>query len=294
MADWQPMEIPHSSNVVTGTRVPLLQRPTWIGWDGVLILAAVGLILGGAAWELAHLRAGHLFDAATIRTTEIGMPLGLIAIAVGIYILYSKFIADRTVTAACPVCGYLSYWIPGHLSSRCSGCLAYLRIENDATIREVDLEARSVYKIDDYDMRGLAGSDGSISMTMPPICAVCGAQPSTIVRIKDDGILTDEKLDLGNEIKIVLFYGTKLHQTGVVNYDRHVRYKDADPLAQQSQDRLTGLGIPLCSRHPGEVVVSAKSYNFDGRHSSELRFNSYRYYRAFVLANGLPAKRAAS
>ena len=74
MADWQPIEIPHSSNVVTGTRVPFWQRPTWLGWDGVLILAAIFGIPGAVAWELVHLRAGHLFDDATIRTTEVGVP----------------------------------------------------------------------------------------------------------------------------------------------------------------------------------------------------------------------------
>jgi hypothetical protein len=294
MADWQPIEIPHSSKVVTGTRVPFWQRPTWFGWDGVLIVAAPVLILGAVAWELVHFRAGHLFDDATIRTTEVGVPLGLLAIAIGIYILYSKFIAHRTVTAACPVCGDCDYWIPGDWSQRCDGCFAYLRVEEDATIREVNLDERSEYEIHDYDMNGLVGSDGSIRITMPAICAVCGAQPSTIVRVKDGGILTDEKFDVGNEIKIVLFYGTKFHQYGGVTYDRNPSYKDPDALARQRQDQLTGLGIPVCSRHTGEVVVSAKSYNFDGRHSSELRFMSYRYYRAFVIVNGLPAKRTAS
>ena len=222
------------------------------------------------------------------------MPLGLLAIAVGIYVLYSKFIADRTVTAACPVCGDCSYWIPGHLSDRCDACFAYLRIEEDGTIREVNLDERSQYSLDDYDMRGLVGSDGCIRITMPPICAVCGAQPSTIVRVKDDGIRTDEKFDLVNELKHDLAYGTWLRKYDWVTYDTHPHYKDPDPLARQSQEQLTGLGIPVCSRHTGEVVVSAKSYNFDGRHSSDLKFISYRYYRAFVIVNGLPAKRTAS
>jgi hypothetical protein len=294
MADWQPIEIPHSSKVVTGTRVPFWQRPTWFGWDGVLIVAAPVLILGAVAWELVHFRAGHLFDDATIRTTEVGVPLGLLAIAVGIHILYSKFIADRTVTAACPVCGYWSYWSPGQLSDKCSGCLAYLRIEEDATIREVNLDERSQYKLDDYDMRGLVGSDGCIRITMPPICAVCGAQPSTIVRVKDDGILTEEKFDLVNELKHDLAYGTNLRAEGWVTYDTHPDHKDPDPLARQRQDQLTGLGIPVCSRHTGEVVVSAKSFNLDEGNSSELRFMSYRYYRAFLIVNGIPAKRTAS
>ena len=194
-----------------------------------------------------------------------------------------------------PCCGYSSYWIPDDVSAtRCSGCFAYLRIKEDATICEVNLEERSEYNLHDYDMRGLVGSDGSICITMPAICAVCGAQPSTIVRVKDDGILTDEKFDLANQLKADLAYGTVLRKYDWVTYDTHPHYKDPDPLARQRQDQLTGLGIPVCSRHTGEVVVSAKSYNYDGRHRSELRFMSYRYYRAFVIVNGLPAKRTAS
>src|SRR3569623_938396 len=283
MADWHPMEIPHSANVITGTRVPFWQRPTWLGWDGVLIVAAPILIVGAVAWELAHLRAGHLFDDATIRTTEVGVPLGLIAIAVGISILYSKFMADRTVTGACPVCGRTGFWIPGNLWSKCDRCFAYLRIGEDATIREADLDETNEYKLDDYDMKGTAGDDGSISIKMPPICAVCGAEPSTMVRVQDDGILTDEKFDVGNELKRTLFYGTEFRKYGWVSYDLHPGHKDADAVAQQSQDQLPGLGIPLCSRHPREVVVSAETYNVDGRHRSELRFKSYRYYRAFLI-----------
>ena len=139
----------------------------------------------------------------------------------------------------------------------------------------------------------MAGDDGSITFTMPPICAVCGAQPSSIVRVKDDGISTDEKADVGNEIKNEVFYqltGTRFGWTR-----ENLRHDEApDPLAQHNQDQLTALGVPVCSHHQGEVVVSAKSYNLDGGHSSELRFMSYLYYRAFVIVNGLPAKRTAS
>jgi len=87
----------------------------------------------------------------------------ILQIGVGFYIRYSKFIADRTVTAACPVCGYCTYRIPGHLSVRCDGCFAYLRIDEEATIREVNLDARSEYRLDSYD--STAGSRTTLTST---------------------------------------------------------------------------------------------------------------------------------
>jgi hypothetical protein len=141
----------------------------------------------------------------------------------------------------------------------------------DGTIREASLDDTDRYRlIVDSDAFGDAvGPDGHVTVVMPQICAVCGAPPTTTCTPEDDSYssLSDDNPDDDAELAA----------------DRRK--------GRQTQHDLAALAVPLCAAHAREKPVS-----YDGPLVVMLAFTSYRYYRAFVVANQLPrhAKRATA
>jgi len=241
------MEIPHSSKVVTGRRVPFLHRPDWRGSDGFWIAVSPLLIFGAVGWWLLQFHEGYRFDGVMARATG----LGLVAIAFGAGTLYLSFWGDRTVTAPCPVCGESQEWTPGAHSSRCVLCLAHMRVDKDGSIREMPLEDMGGYSVDTVDLEPLIAGTGHVTVAMPQICATCGAEPTTTGKIKDDTVVGE-------------------------------RAKGAEAV---TANELAALAVPLCAQHADQTPITSDSYVVS------LRIDSYRYYRAFLIVNGMPIAR---
>ena len=237
------MDIPHSSNVVTGKRVPLLQRPDW-DEDRIWIGIAPILILGALGWYAFE------FTHAPVEDGWLYFLGALAALAIGIGILYSYFIADRDIEAPCPVCGKKQRWTPPSASEECFACSRHMRVEIDRTIREVSLDDTTRCTLYAYDaFENAIAEGGHVAIVMPQLCAVCGAPPTT---------------------------------TGKVNNDRDLKAED-DKEAVTAQD-LAALAVPLCAQHADQTPITLDAY------IGSLDIASYRYYRAFMIANQLPRK----
>lgn len=234
------MDIPHSSKVVMGQRVPLLKRPNW-DEDRIWIGLAPLLILGAIGWF------AYQFMQPDAEGGAIGFLLGLLALGVGAGILYTYFIADRSVEAPCPVCGKRGTWTPGPRLNECGACSANLRVDNDGTIREASLDDNSGFEVTvDRETFGAAvAEDGHVTLVMPAICAVCGAPPTTTGKVKNDSSLRSD-----------------------------------DKVTMTTVQDLAALAIPLCAQHADQTPISVDAY------LGWLNITSYRYYRALLLANG--------
>lgn len=253
MADWQPIEIPHSSTTVIGTRVASGKRFDLFSVDGLLFLAAPFLIAGAIGWEIHHFQQGDLFaDNATINATLIGVPLGLVAVAMGIGMLWAPF-RSRRFDGACPLCGQRQRWEwPGGDTASCSSCKAAVHVRRNGQLREADLaETGSFYVWANALVGDLpVAEDGHVRPVMPDLCAVCGRQPATTAKPDDRGMRVETET------------------------------QDPDQVMKRTHDDLAALEIPLCSAHAAQTPVSVR----DDRYT----FKSYRYYRAFLLVNGIP------
>lgn len=240
------MDIPHSSKVVKGQRVPLLQRPDWEE-DRIWIGIAPILILGALGWFAYQFTHSDIDDGAALFIIAAG------ALAIGIGILHTYFIANRDVQAPCPVCGAKQRWTPGHSAEECRECARFMRITTDGSIQEVSLDATDDFNImvDDDTFGDAFTKDGHVTLVMPAICAVCGAPPTT---------------------------------TGKVEFENDLRSEDT--VRQITAHDLAALAVPLCAHHTDDAPIRVDAY------LGWLRIKSYRYYRALLLTNA-PHKTAA-
>lgn len=241
------MDIPHSTAVVTGRRIPFWKRPDWDDREVLVWIAVSPVLILGAAGYLAWVFT-HPDDAGIV-----GFLAALLAIGVGVGVLYTRFIADRSVDAPCPVCATPQRWSPGQ--QECHACWAYMRVDGNGTLREASLDDTGLFSliVDDDTFGDAVDKQGHVTVVMPAICAVCGAPPTTSGTVKDR---TDLKSD--------------------------------DPVTTTTAGELAALAVPLCGRHANETPVSVDAY------IAWLEITSYRYYRAFLIANGLPKKHVAA
>lgn len=242
------MDIPHSAKVVKGQRVPLLKRPNWEE-DRVWIGLAPVLILGALGWF------AYQFTQPDAEGGALGFLLGMAAIAIGVGILYSYFIADRRVEAPCPVCGAKQTWTPGAKGDECNTCERAMRIDADGTIQEVSLDDQSGFDImvDHDTFEKAVTKDGHVRLVMPAICAVCGAPPTTTGKVKADSTLESD-----------------------------------DETTKTTAKELAALAVPLCAQHADQTPISVDAY------LGFLRIASYRYYRALLLTNEHPKSSAGT
>jgi hypothetical protein len=294
MADWQPIEIPHSSKTEIGTRVPSRKHFTWFSFDGLLFLAAPFLSAGAIGWEVRHFQHGDLFAADTMTSTLVGVPVGLIAVAMGIGLLWTPFLG-RYFVGACPGCGERQEWDwPGddsNITTTCSSCKAAVHVGRNGELREADLAETGSFRVWGIELVGdLPGSeDGHIRPVMPAICAVCGRQPATTAMPDDRGMRRETETrpsDIVADVVDGTIYDVlspKWAGDGVIRSlgtSSHVHDKEPDPAKKRTHDDLAAVEIPLCSEHAAETPVSVRDDDYT--------FKSYRYYRAFLLVNGLP------
>lgn len=235
------MDIPHSSKVVRGQRIPPWKRPNWderrywIGASPLLIAGAIG-------WYV------YAFTQPDSEGGVLGFLLALVALGIGVGTLYANFIADRTVAAPCPVCGKRGTWTPQAKPTECGECWSGLKVDNDGTIREVSLDDNSGWEVVvDSETFETFKEDGHVTIVMPAICAVCGAPPTTTGKPKSE---TDLRSD--------------------------------DKVTNTTAEDLAALAVPLCAQHAEQTPVSVDAY------LGWLNIESYRYYRALLLSNGLP------
>lgn len=298
VAEWQPIEIPHSSRTEIGTRVASWKRFDWCSFDGVLFLAAPFLIAGALGWEIRHFQHGDPFAADTMTSTLIGAPVGLIAVAIGIGILCSPF-WGRHFDGACPGCGERQQWEwPGsdsHITTTCTCCRAAVHVGRNGELREADLaETGSFYVSGELVGHLPVSGDGHIRPTMPAICAVCGRQPATSAKPDDRGMYIATETRPSDFVADIVDHAVADVLSpanagdGVISglkVSGHTHARDPDPANKRAHDDLAALEIPLCSEHAAETTVSVRDDDYT--------FKSYRYYRAFLLVNGI-ANRARS
>jgi hypothetical protein len=296
MADWQPIEIPHSSATVIGTRVPSWKQFDWFTFNGLLFLAAPFLIAGAIRWEIRHFQHGHLFDNDTMTSTLIGVPVGLIAVAIGIVMVWTPF-SGRYFVGPCPGCGERQEWEwPGRdsdITTACSSCKAEVHVGRNGALREADLAETGYFRVWGSDFVGdlRVSEDGHIRPVMPAICAVCGRQPATTAKPDDRGMYRETEqrpMDIVADIVDGAIYDVlspaNAGDGGIsrLKVSSHTHDKEPDPAKQRTHDDLAALEIPLCSEHAAETPVSVRDDDYT--------FKSYRYYRAFLLVNGIPKK----
>jgi len=300
MADWQPIEIPHSSKTELGTRVPSWKRFDWFSFDGLLFLAAPFLIAGAIAWEIRHFQLEDLFAADTMTSTLIGVPVGLIAVGIGVGILCSPF-RGRIFAGPCPGCGERREWKwPGrdsNITASCFSCRVEVQVGRDGELREADLAATGYFRVRGSDLVAdlPVSEDGHVRPAMPEICAVCGRQPATTAKLDDRGMRIETETrpsDIVADIVDGAIYDVlspaNAGDGGIrrLKMSSHTHEKDPDPSKKRTHDDLAALEIPLCAEHAAETPVSIRDDDYT--------FKSYRYYRAFLLVNGIAKKGGSS
>jgi len=264
------MDMTVSSKVATGTRVPwwrgMLGSVGWVIW---LVVSVFGLFY--AAKQLAFHRewldsGDYMFYGAIV----------LVA-AVGFFIARAeRNSGERFVHCECPACGapvQLSF-TPSQLIDRCRKCGVYCRA-NDLAIEEVPLETllpeRFFVESDRYVDVVRRDNGSRVYFEMPAFCAVCGSpEASRTVSIQvpsSTGSGTSEGF-IGQEINYAL--------TG----KHHVR-SSRDPSRVTGND-LKLIEVPVCAQHaePASPPLSSDDWG-------KLGFVSYRYYKAFCVANKL-------
>jgi hypothetical protein len=307
MAEGTALDVPHSSNVVTGRRVKFWQAPGWLDIEGVFKLASPLLIVWAVYWEIGRFRRpGHLLDDDNIGGTIIGIPFGLIMLLVGIIgaVLLRNEFRDWMIDSACPVCGAtalrtfpLDTAAEPASSVECGSCTAYLRATGPA-VREEALEATGFYSLHRVHYVSVVRHEGEhLRFDMPAMCAHCGALPTTTVEIADadklssgggGGVLGDIASFAGRELvndTMPTRYSDGLHHPTTSSEPDPAKVAAAEA-AKALNEELAGIQVPVCEAHADGGVFRASVY----RSSGLLYFCSYRYYRAFAAANGIQAK----
>lgn len=156
---------------------------------------------------------------------------------------------DRSIEGPCPVCGKHRTWTPGDRPSECERCWADMRVDSDGTIREVGLDDNSGFElVVDHETLEDAVTEDGHVKLVMPAICAVCGEPST----------TTGKPKLDSELT------------------------NDDKVTQTTAQDLAALAVPLCAQHKDEQPITVDMY------LGWLNIQSYRYYRAMLLANGLP------
>ena len=286
-------------NVVTGKRRPFYTAYLAGSWTAaVLELGSPLIFLGAVFWFVHVARRGQPFSAEHTGSTVVGsIVFGIVAI-VGLVGMWMLARAARTVVldSACPVCGaqaQRSFFDPtaaGAKPAACGACLAYLRAKGDQVSEE---RAEAVdrilvpYELSPASYVPVARRDARnrFAFAMPPMCAICGAEHAP----KHREISGPPSGDLG-------VVGAAI-SAGAADLDPQHQYTQhaAPGTSRTSTDdldlALAYLKVPVCAQHTAEEdeVGNALEYS-----AGQLKFASYRYYRAFCELNQIALKSVIS
>jgi hypothetical protein len=203
-------------------------------------------------------------------------------VAIGGLVILSVERETRPVECECPACG-ARVWFEFTLRSiepeqpiaRCDKCLVYVS-QHDSQISEVSLEMTSENQgftvfSNQYEANVRRKDDGGIAFDLPAFCAVCGAG------------------DAPHQREIVIHFADTQVNTEVwrqLNYARtgsrgHGMVMNSAPTRITGRDFLH-FRVPVCAEHREPTTRPSPLETDDW---GSLDFASYRFYKAFIVAN---------
>ncbi len=279
-----PAGIPHSSNVVTGTRVKFWKSPQWTLGTAAFELASPLLILWAAKTVI--------FGDREFGDYALGAIL-LVAGVIGLTMLRGEF-RKVVLDSPCPVCGAQARRSFPEASKQklyptpCGSCVAYLRASG-VEVREERLEADGSFYIVPaarYVSSVARDGDGKFQFAMPAMCGRCGSGNAHELR---DIIEVGEHIGGGGSGALGKVMAGAAREA--VNTGAPTRYSDGlhhatsgAPTADAADAALKGIKVPVCPKH---TLAASRTGDPVAYTHGDLWFQWYGFYRAFLALNKL-------
>ncbi len=201
------------------------------------------------------------------------------------------------LASACPACGTRAERTFTAAPTSCGTCAAYLRATG-LEVREESPDALDLsippYALPPARYLPAAKRDNHnhFKFAMPAMCAVCGAADAPKLRKIKDWSTAAAGGDGGILGAVVSAAVTEVASTSYTYNHHPVSAAEPTPAAQYDE-LLARLQAPVCSVHEA-TPDAADDDNALAFHDGKLEFASYRYYKAFVVLNGITLQSVTS
>ena len=280
-----PTGVPHSSNVVTGTRVKFWKSPEWtLGIAAFELVSPLLILLSAKLFIFSDHEFGDFLLGAIL----------LVAGLIGIWMLRGE---SRKVVldSPCPVCGVQARRSFGVRVKRqslsptaCGSCIAYL-CARGLEVREEPLDATAAFYVVPaarYVTSVARDGAGKFQFAMPAMCATCGSHNAHELR---DIIEVGAHTGGGGGLLGSIVSGA-VRET--VNAGAPTRYSDGlhHPASGPAQTpdaydaALEGVKVPVCTKHTFPTAYTDDPIEYT---HGDLWIKWYGFYRAFLALNKL-------
>ena len=204
--------------------------------------------------------------------------------------------STSVLASACPACGTRAERTFTAAPASCGTCAAYLRATG-LEVREESPDALDLsippYALPPERYLPVAKRDNHnhFKFAMPAMCAVCGAADAPkLHKIKDWSIASAG----GNGGILGAVVSAAVTEVASTSYTyNHHPVSSAEPTPSAQYDHLLArLQAPVCVAHA--TIPYSAGDNVLAFHDGQLEFASYRYYKAFVVLNGITLQSVTS